>query len=495
MRWWFLFMAVTVALQLHDARADTGVDQQGAAPANPFAADSPWPQFHRNGYAQAATPLRGPEVGDQLEAQYVALPSAFARGGAPTQMHLSERYPDGSRTAWSTNLTGIVKAHIAGDRFTFAGGYVITPRVMDWNIHWNMQLGRGNKAFVPSTKERAILRFGERDPRNPYSEIVLEEKFVLPEQIKGSATVINLSFDGWLIFVTNEAWVGAVKTDFSQWRAFDLGRATGDVTVHNSFPVDESGNLFVVSYYAMTKLHWTGNGFTLLWRSPYDFRGPGCGEPSKYPSREVLKVVKGSSCTGSGTTPTLVGRGGMDKLVVVVDSHRQNNLVAFWRDEIPAHWQGVPGQDRRVAAVMPLPYATWEGAGFTVENSPPVAGYDIAVAQYSGFSPGCGSLRGVQMARWDATARRMQLAWVNPEVQFNNVMTISTASNLIYGIGRGDDCRNVYRGLDRATGQVAFSLPLDASRDYVDGGNSHVVNDDRSIVFGTATGMVRIRVK
>jgi hypothetical protein len=96
-----------------------------------------------------------------------------------------------------------------------------------------------------------------------------------------------------------------------------------------------------------------------------------------------------------------MGRGTMDRLVLAVDSARQNKLVAFWRDEIPSDWQGLPGEDRRVAAVLSLPYSTWERGGFSAENSPPVAGYDAVVAQYSGFTPRCESLRGVQLARWD----------------------------------------------------------------------------------------------
>jgi hypothetical protein len=182
----------------------------------------------------------------------------------------------------------------------------------------------------------------------------------------------------------------------------------------------------------------------------------------------------------------------MDKLVVAVDSHRKNNLIAFWRDEIPADWRGLPGYDRRVASVLPLPYSTWAGNGFSAENSPPVAGYDIAVAQYAGFQPRCLSPRGVQMARWNPVENRLGLLWTNSEVQFNNVMTISWGSNLLYGVGRGERCNYVYRGLDRQSGRVAFSLPLGTSRNFLDQGNSHALNDDRSIIFGTTNGMVRM---
>lgn len=485
---------VCVALASYPAPAQVDFDAAGAAPDNPTAARSPWPQFHRNGYAQAASPLRGPESGESLAFQYIPIPRQFARGGAPTQMHLSEMYPDGSRTAWSTNLSSVMKVRLNGERFEFASGYLITPRVRDWSIHWNMQLARGNKAFVPDTAHRAILRFGEQNPNDPLSPIILEDRFVLPTNVAGSATVLNLSFDGWLVFVTSEGWVGAVRRDFSEWRAFDLASATQDNTAHNSFPIDEQGNLYIVSLFAMYKLRWTGNEFELVWRAPYNFRGEDCGPPPKNSTRLVLRTITGQSCTGSGTTPTLMGRGSMDRLVLAVDSARKNNLVAFWRDEIPADWAGLPGQDRRVAAVLPLPHSSWERGGFSAENSPPVAGYDVAVAQYSGFTPRCASPRGVQLARWDPSRKRFGLVWANAEVQFNNVMTISIPSGLLYGVGRGDDCQFVYRGLDRYTGRVAFSLPLGRDSRFADGGNSHALSDDRSIVFGVGgPGFLRVR--
>lgn len=482
-------ITTAVALALCGAAAAADVDRSGEAPANPYAAQSPWPHFHRNSYAQAASPLPGPQAGDALTMQYIDLPR---EGGTPTQMHISEKYPDGSRTVWSTTLTSVVKARVAGPAFDLVDTYRMDFSALSFNIHWNMQLGRGNKAFVPDPKNRAVLRFGDANPADPRSKIALEARFVLPDEIPGKATTINLSHDGWLIFVTDRAWIGAVKQDFSAWRAFDLGAQTGDVTVHNSFPIDEQGNVFVVSYTAMTNLRWNGESFELVWRSPYDFRGPDCPPPSNNIRDEVRKTVRGEACTGSGTTPTLIGRGNMDKLVVAVDSHAPNRLVAFWRGEIPADWRGLPGQDRRVAGFIALPHSTWVGDGFTAENSPPAWGYRVAVAQYAGFWPGCNAPRGVQVVRWDPSERAFKLAWANPDVHFNNVMTISAGSSMLYGIGRGAECKYTYRGLDLATGREMFSLPLDRSDRFADAGNSHALNDDRSIIFGVSRGIARL---
>ena len=76
-------------------------------------------------------------------------------------------------------------------------------------------------------------------------------------------------------------------------------------------------------------------------------------------------------------------------MVIVIDGHQPNNrMVAFWRDEIPSDWAGLPGlRPPASAAVTPLPYATAQGDGFNIENSPTAWGYEIATAQWNGIGP------------------------------------------------------------------------------------------------------------
>ncbi len=179
--------------------------------------------------------------------------------------------------------------------------------------------------------------------------------------------------------------------------------------------------------------------------------------------------------------------------MAAVDGHENNRLVAFWRDAIQQDWKGLPGYDRRVAAIVPLPYPTSAGDGFTVENSPPAWHADIVIAQYAGFDPKCDAPRGVQKLDWDAGNNAFRMDWNRADVQFNNVMTISAGSGLVYGVGLGAGCRHIYRGLDLGSGGTRVELPLGIGRSCLDQGNSHALLDDRSIVFGTTNGMVRIR--
>lgn len=466
------------------------VAAQGDAPRNNWAADSPWPQFHHDGHASASSPLRGPEPGDRIGVQSVTLETGF--GATPTQMHLSERYPDGARAAWSTTLSSIVKARIAGDSFEPVD--ILRLRSgLRLSAFWNMQLARGNKAFVPDPVNRRLLRIGDADPRNSRSKLRIEAIYALPLDITGDPIVLNLSYDGRIIFLTDGGWLGAVTQDFADPHWLNLKAALKDDTIHNSFPLDENGVAYLVSFNALTAVQWTGRDFHLLWQAPYDFRGPGCGSPSKSKLREVLRVFRGERCTGSGTTPTLVDAGS-DRLVAVVDGHDQNNLIYFWRDAIPRDWRGLPGRDRRIAAIVRLPYATNRGEGFTTENSPASAGDMLVVAQFAGFRPDCSPPMGVQAIRWDPAAHSAGVAWARGDIHFNGIPTISTASRLVYGTGRsGTGCRYAYRGLDLATGATKIDVDLGASDVVLDQGNSHALNDDRSIIYGGTRGMVRIR--
>jgi hypothetical protein len=179
-------------------------------------------------------------------------------------------------------------------------------------------------------------------------------------------------------------------------------------------------------------------------------------------------------------------------VAVIVDGHRPaNNLVAFWRDAPPAGWRALPGQDARVAGVLRLPYATPEGRGFSTENSPAAGGFAVAAAQWNGFDPPCDPVPGVQQVRWDPTVRRLALTWANPAVHMNGVLTHAAGSGLLYSTGRRG-C--IYRlvGLDWRTGEVRLDVPLGDDPRFIDPGNQIVVLPDRSLLYGSARGLVRI---
>jgi hypothetical protein len=454
-------------------------------PVNPFLASSPWPTYHRNSYAQASTLLRGPEPTDKLS---VSLTPNVSSTTSPW-LQLSEAYPSGERVVWGATLTHVYKALIDGPQLQIIDEYQIDRNIL--TINWSLITLRGNQVYVPDPGNRRLLRFADQNPADPRSPIELKGSFTLPDSIPGSFVHLNVTYDGWLMMLTNESDLVAVRPDFSEYRTFSIPKNASETGTHNAFSIDEEGGMYFVSTEAMTRINWDGNQFSLGWRVPYNFRGPGYENVSSDPASELDRFLKGEPGTGSGTTPTLMGFGSMDKLVLVADSSTPNNLIAFWRDDIPADWQGLPGYDRRIAAVTPLPYSTPAGEGFTAENSPTAWGYDIAIAQYNGFSPDDNPLPGVQKLSWNPDANRLDLAWATDQVNFNNVLTYSAGSNLVYGSGRRNSVYYFW-GLDWQTGEVKLEVPLGTSDDYLDQGNQVTLNDDRSVMFSTATGIVRI---
>jgi hypothetical protein len=88
------------------------------------------------------------------------------------------------------------------------------------------------------------------------------------------------------------------------------------------------------------------------------------------------------------------------------------------------------------------------------------------------------------------------LAWTNAEVAINGVLTIAAGSRLVYGSGRNRtptrSCEYRYRALDWDSGLV-LDVPLGDDRRFIDQGNQSTLAADRSIVYGSVGGLVRIR--
>lgn len=457
-------------------------------PENPYLADSFWPIFHQSTYAQASTILEGPVPGETFEVDVLNL----NLGGPSPWLVFSETYADGNRVIWGGTATHVFKVIATEDSFELIDSYRIDRDFT--SFHWNLMILEDNKVIVADRGKNVYYKFADADPNDWSSEIVLEDVFEIPDSIPGTAGHFSLSYDGWLIFVTDAGYIVALSTDFTEYRSLQLPQEDGETNFHNTYALDESGGIFIGTTDSMMRVDWRNTEFSLAWDIPYDFRGPGCENVSRSMTEEFAAVRNGDTCTGSGTTPTLMGLEGQDELVLVADGHIPNNLIAFWRDEIPEDWEGLPGYDRRVAAVTPLPYSTPEGEGFTAENSPTVWGYDVVIAQYNGFDPGPNPLPGVQKLSWNPDTRTLDVAWATDAVNFNNVPTYSAGADLVYGTGQKDGVFYFW-GLDWDTGEIAVEVRLGEGDDYLDQGNQLVIDEDGNVFYSSATGIVRLQAE
>ena len=471
-------------------------------PSNPFLAASLWPVYHANNYATASVASIGPGTVEQ--AQIIGALSDLGDDlfVSPWTV-LGPVYSDGSQPVITTPNNGVAKYLIKGGRFE-AVDFLALER-NDFDFDWALLVLRNGNAVVTERKFNRIVVLGDVTAGDPSSRLEVKKRIEVDIDRYGPLLAHHsLAPDGTLIALTQANKLIAVDLDAGTVIAsFDFPTTSG-ASFQNSFPIDENGRIFVAAQSVSVAVDWDGEAFQLAWSAPYDMRGPGCENVPINRTRieEILAVSRGETCTGTGTTPTLIGRP-QSGVFVIVDGHSpRNNLIAFWRVEPPADWQPLadplrPGQflDRRIAGILPLPFSTPDGLGFTAQNSPAVLGNSAIIAQWAGFNPRADALRGMQRVDWVPNERRLRLAWANPDILFNGVPLIACVNGAncqTYGAGRYGNAYE-YTSLDFETGRETGRVFLGTNDEVLDQGNGHAVADDGSIVYGGKRTMIRIR--
>ena len=506
MRWYVTWRVRGMAALLAALMAmSPRLDAQGRPPADSTPvrlAASTWPIYHADTRASAASPRVGPGTLERVE-RVDALSSRRVRRPAVSPWTvLDAPYPDGAQAVLTTPNDGVAKYLITGDRLLAVDFLPLERRDRDFD--WGILLLDGHRGVVTERRHNRFVIFGDAGP-GPRAKLEVKARIPIDAGRHGELTAhFSLAPDGRLIALTSGNRLIAVDLQRrAVVAAFDLPAGSG-TSFHNSFPIDERGRIFLAAQERVLAIDWTGDAFQVAWSARYDMRGPGCDRVPAERSRrrEAMDVARGARCTGSGTTPTLVG-GREGGVVVLVDGHApRNNLVAFWQDTPPADWTPLPDPlrrggrlDRQVAGVLSLPHSSPEGDGFTAENSPAALGNAVVVAQWAGFRPSADAPRGVQRVDWDPARRSLVLAWAAPDVHFNGVPTIACERpGLCHAYGMGwHDGRYQYTAIALATGEVAGRLDLGTDDAVLDQGNSHAVAADGSIVYAGRTLLLRVR--
>ena len=193
----------------------------------------------------------------------------------------------------------------------------------------------------------------------------------LPKDIaKGVSRIIGIgmTYDGHLAVVAP----GVITVLDRDFKLIEMLPIPGEA-VDNNIAIDQSG-IYVVTSKRMLKAAWNGKKLSIDekdggWSAGYNNMDP------------KVALEKGAISRGSGTTPALMGFGDdEDKLVIIADADEKGtNLVAYWRDEIPADFKQKPGTvSRRIADQISITVSF-----LTIEPSPNVLGYDVAVLNTS----------------------------------------------------------------------------------------------------------------
>ena len=464
------------------------VEAPDEPPCNPALPDSPWGASHRNSYAQASSPYPGLRSAD-VRPQHLALP------GIPIQIQFTQPYRDGGRVAWASLVSSVdnrplVKVDVNSGRLidTYRTDQRETDPPMSgggltgaYNV-----LDRDGNFIVP--RGTAIDVFGDERPSDRLSPIALRRRFVLPpsalcrddDRIAGA----TMTYSGRLAFVTAQGMVGVVprqpgRMTENNLRILSLNgsrcAASGVATesleqVSNSIAADEDGGIYVVTSKRMHRVDFDARTrrLTRTWAVPYN-AGSGTSE---------IRLGE-----GSGSTPTVMGTGDQDKLVVITDGQDVMHEDLFWRDEVPKDFRGLRNRPRRMACEHPVTFGDPRIRAAVSEQSVTVRGYATlnvqnildftfdpaatgtvrtALAGLRGGDPAAAP-HGAQRIDWDPERRRCHSVWANRRVSVpNGIPAMSARSGLAYTIAQRRGFWGV-EALDWDTGRSKFFAPASAT--------------------------------
>ena len=345
-------------------------------PRNPYLADSSYSMAHGNPAQQDAVLQAGPTgpsrtlLPEQIDYRHVG-PGHF---GATT----SGLYADGRRVLWGNGIDRIVKIdHDSFEvlrEFHFPGAEVYAAEeaeaaiaALDANNDGFFALARGFRQMLKyrdlanlytvldrdhnyyiGSRDGTITAYGDADPRDSRSAIVKLREMRLPPEVTGSVMGLNMTYDGWLLVVTEHGHVVTVKRDFSATRTLRLQHSEGA----EAKATGPTGRGWI----RQRPRPWTPMAASTS--SPRNTCTKWCGTASSCPANPRdgawTSPYRNGWGHGSGATPSLMGFGEEDRFVVITDGEPRMNLVLYWRDRIPEDWPGVPDYDRRVAGVQPV---------------------------------------------------------------------------------------------------------------------------------------------
>lgn len=271
-------------------------------------------------------------------------------------------------------------------------------------------LDQANRAVVATfTGHLLVLSVGT-------DTVTLAHEYDVSAATKGSGIQSALpDWAGRLWFITTSGVVGVVdpRTGFVHSR-----QLPGGEQIANSFAIDESGGVFVVSTGALYRFDATAAGLPgLTWRQTYD-RG----------SRQK----PGQVSQGSGTTPTLIGRAdspGGGSIAITDNADPQMHVLVFRR--------GKAGPGRAPLcrqAVFPAGQGADENSlisvdgGLIAENN---YGYTGPVP--SGSTRSADTVPGVVKVDVDYVHGGCHLAWSNRTARIPTLVSkVSLANGLLY---------------------------------------------------------------
>ncbi len=470
--------------------------------------DSTCPIIHCNTYQTDALPLSGPKApGHRLtEEEKDHLWSSPIAGGI-----LDYTYSNGDRFFWVSQVDRIMKLRMNQknelekvselplqpkkfSRFSPEDMQRIIGELDETEVGsveydelaaaWKGYQLEGLRAYYAMLNNEGVLYVGNRDSIIAYSDMEVGipesgitklgqfgfQKQKLQLNLKMPVVIMigmNMTPDGHIIAVTIDGTVIGIKPDLSEGVYYKLPGQQ----IWNSVAIDDAGAIYVAGTEKLHKLIWTGSDFS---DKPED----GAWVES-YAVGSLDEELRGSR--GTGTTPALMGESSdKDRFVVIADAENVNNLMLYWRDEIPADWEGLPGaSSRRLAGLLPVDFGDATLANSYSENSATIFEYGAVLANNQvktheqmtmdvqlKMSDPARTPMGVQKFEWDVEARKLKVDWVRADVSSPNSTPVVAMENRqlhVVGLKRGEWQMET---LDWDTGETRAEYILGSSERY-----------------------------
>ena len=349
--------------------------------------------------------------------------------------------------------------------------YRLPPRPLGLNVFTDFS---GGGYFYLDNLDRAVIPTGNRHihvvgQNAAGDQFVRVRDYDLTGAMARKDKIVSAlpAWTGEIVFVTEQGVVGAVDPDSGSVEKLPLGE-----TITNSFAVDETGGIYLVTTKAMYRLDLDADGVPAVsWRE-------------EYPNSGVKKP--GQTSPGSGTTPTLVN----DDWVAITDNADPMNVLVYRRG------RDVSG-DREVCSVP-----VFEKGASATDNSLIAADRALIVTNNYGYRGPVQSLAGgvtspgIDRVDIDADGNGCQAVWQNrTERSPSAVAKMSLANGLVYIVSqvrKGASNAWYLTALDFRTGEPVFKQRYGT-------GFGHNVNyapvslgPDGAAYVGVLGGLVRI---
>ena len=430
-------------------------------PQNPFMAPNGRNNMHDDAYATDSYTGPGP-LGRR--------PSVTTRSYGVEECATQAFDARGRIVALCGNLRGPVLRLINPNTLAILATHQLPPRQVRPGVSPLSDLC-GGTYFYLDNHDRAVVATTDRHivvvAETP-TGFAVQRSFDVSSAIPSTDCLIALMPD-WSGRIWFESGNGVVGTVDPVTRAVHSIQLAGEI-IDNSFAVDETGGVFIVSDHAMYRFDAAPDGTpTVTWRQPYD-RG------------SVQKP--GQLAQGSGTTPTLVGS---DLVAITDNADPRMNVVVYER-----------GKDSGGQLVCSAPVFA-AGASDT-ENSLVAVGNSLFAENNYGYkdpsSTTGGRTTSPGIARVDVADGACTLAWTSQVAAPTSVPKASLATGLLYVYSKPKTAAVdawYLTAIDMRTGRTAFSKLTGTGPAFNNHYAAIYLGPDGSAYIATLAGMIRVK--